>query len=145
MNFTSVSSPVWANQEQTEINCNVTTDYFGDEILPFTASPNDCEVYGQQLFTNLVGGIYGPIAAFIPTPPPVITAEQNKSIAVAKLKATDWVNEPDVYENTYDPHLLNREEYLQYRSAIRAIAINPVAGNITWPQESTPKWSIPNN
>ena len=74
-------------------------------------------------------------------PPHIPTAEENKSTAMSYLQNTDWVNEPDVINPDINPHLLNHAEFITYRSQIRAIAINPVAGNLTWPIEPTPQWS----
>jgi hypothetical protein len=59
--LTSVSNPRWANAEQTVIDCEITTSQFGDEVLPFTASPNDTEAHGRTIFADLVAGKYGPI------------------------------------------------------------------------------------
>lgn len=72
---------------------------------------------------------------------PVPTALQNKEVAVAKLAATDWVNQPDVYDPASTPHLTNRDAFLAYRSQARGIAVNPVEGNIDWPTEPTAVWS----
>jgi hypothetical protein len=41
--LTSLSNARWANAEQTAIDCEITTSQFGDEVLPFTASANDCD------------------------------------------------------------------------------------------------------
>lgn len=68
--LTSLSSPQWANAEQTAIDCNITTSQFGDEVLPFTASQNDVEAYGRAIFADLVAGKYGPIAEYVPRPMP---------------------------------------------------------------------------
>jgi len=59
-NITSLKNPVWVNDEQ--INCIITLDVFGDEQLPFTASPHDVEEHGRIIFQELVDGRYGPIA-----------------------------------------------------------------------------------
>lgn len=75
-----------------------------------------------------------------PAPPPP-TAEQNKNLASSKLFATDWVNQPDVMDTSVDPHLLNRDEFLEYRAQIRSIALNPVAGDIDWPEVPESVWS----
>jgi hypothetical protein len=72
---------------------------------------------------------------------PVATADQNKADAEQRLQATDWVNEPDVYDTSRNPHLLNRDAFLDYRSWCRNIAVNPVAGNLDWPVEPTASWS----
>jgi hypothetical protein len=77
-----------------------------------------------------------------PEPPaPVSTAEQNKAMAVARLAATDWVNEPDVYDPANTPHLTNRDAFLTYRAQVRVIAVTPVEGNLDWPTEPTAVWS----
>lgn len=76
--------------------------------------------------------IYAPV----PTP-----AEQNKAEAERRLAATDWVNQPDVYDPANTPHLTNRDAFIAYRSQVRAIAVNPVEGNIDWPTEPTAVWS----
>jgi hypothetical protein len=77
----------------------------------------------------------------INAPEPVTPAEQNKQTAVKRLYATDWVNEPDVYDPANTPHLLNRQEFLTYRAWVRNIAVTPVPGNLDWPTEPTAVWS----
>jgi len=58
------------------IDCEITTSQFGNEILPFTASQNDCEAHGRAIFADLVAGVYGEIAEYVPPPEPetVVTA-----------------------------------------------------------------------
>jgi hypothetical protein len=68
--LTSVSDPCWANAEHTMIDCEITTSQLGDEILPFTASPNDVEAHGRAIFADLVAGKYGPIAEYVASPEP---------------------------------------------------------------------------
>lgn len=77
----------------------------------------------------------------MPEPIFIIPAYQNKATAVEKLAATDWVNQPDVYDATNTPNLTNRDEFLAYRSEVRIIAVNPVEGNIDWPIEPVSVWS----
>jgi hypothetical protein len=71
--LTSLTNPRWANAEQTMIDCEITTSQFGDEVLPFTASQNDCEAHGRAIFADIVAGAYGDIAEYVP-PPPEATA-----------------------------------------------------------------------
>jgi hypothetical protein len=61
----TVSNPRWANAEQTAIDCEITTSQFGDEVLPFTASPNDVEPHGRAIFASIIAGDYGPIEEYI--------------------------------------------------------------------------------
>ena len=76
-----------------------------------------------------------------PQPPAPPTADDNKNSAVSRLAATDWVNQPDVYDPSVNPHLANRDAFIAYRAAVRAVAVTPVAGNLDWPTEPTAVWS----
>lgn len=69
--LTSLKNPKWVNFEKTMIDCEITTSQFGDEILPFTASENDVESHGREIFKDIISGKYGPIAEYVPPPPPV--------------------------------------------------------------------------
>ena len=135
---TSVANPVWANAAQTLINCQITVEQYPGEVLPFTADPNDVEAHGRQIYADCIAGKYGPIGPYVA---PVATAEQNKAQAQQRLAKTDWVNEPDVYDPARNPHLTNRDAFLDYRSWCRNIAVNPVAGNLNWPTEPVATWS----
>jgi hypothetical protein len=80
------------------------------------------------------------VAEYLPIPA-INTAEQNKNDAVNRLAATDWANQPDVYDPANPPHLTNRDAFLAYRLQVRAIAVNSVEGNLDWPTEPTAVWS----
>lgn len=71
--LTSLSNPQWANAEQTAIDCEITISQFGNEVLPFTASSTDVEPHGRKIFADLVAGVYGEIAAYVPPPEPETT------------------------------------------------------------------------
>lgn len=141
MEYTQVKNPVWADAEHTAINCEVNFTAVPEEFSPFTANPQDTYPWSAQIFNECVAGNYGPVAEYVPPPPYVPSAEANKQEAVQRLAATDWVNQPDVTNPDINPHLLNHADYITYRSQIRAIAINPTAGNLDWPTEPTPEWS----
>jgi hypothetical protein len=77
-----------------------------------------------------------------PTPPPPPTAEQNKQVAVFKLKNTDWTTVPDVSDPTKsNPYLSNSQDFITYRNAVRQYAVYPVAGNINWPSLPQEVWT----
>jgi hypothetical protein len=91
-----------------------------------------------------MAGMYGPIAAYVPPPPPPTepTAGQNKQKAISLLEETDWTASEDVGNpQVANPYLVNQAEFLAYRSQLREIAINPVAGNLNWPVKPTEQWS----
>ncbi len=83
--------------------------------------------------TGEIGGEYvnGKIVNPIPNPP---TAEQNKQAASSLLLRTDWTTIADVSDPTKsNPYLSNSDEFIAYRNKIRKIAVNPVAGELSWP------------
>jgi hypothetical protein len=137
MQLEYAKDPCWANAEQTLIDLVIKwVEYPGE--LPFTASPSDPEEYGRQIYAAAAEGQFGAVGAYVA---PIATAAQNKSNAEQCLQATDWVNEPDVYDPARNPHLMNRDAFLDYRSWCRNIAVYPVAGNLNWPTEPAAVWS----
>jgi hypothetical protein len=81
-------------------------------------------------------------AANIPIPPSPPTAAQNKTTAIDKLQATDWATIPDVADPAKsNPYLANSQDFVTYRNAVRQYAINPVAGDISWPAIPQEVWT----
>ena len=77
-----------------------------------------------------------------PVPPSPPTAEQNKQTAISLLQQTDWTTIPDVGDSTKsNPYLANANDFVTYRNAVRQYAVNPVAGNITWPTLPQEVWT----
>ena len=143
MKYTQVKNPVWGNPEHTQINCEVDFDDLKEEFVPFTADPTDpYNPASKEIFDACVAGEYGSVAEYAPPPPPPPpTAQDNKAKATRLLQATDWVNQPDVTNTSLNPHLLNQGDFLVYRSQLRAIAVNPTAGNLDWPVKPQEQWS----
>lgn len=56
------TKPKWVNAEKTMIECVLKHPVFGP--IPFTASPNDVEDQGRELFARIVAGDFGPVADF---------------------------------------------------------------------------------
>lgn len=139
----SVTNPFYANAENLIIDCTIV--YEGSlESYPYTASPNDPEQSGRDLYDALVAGTYGPIAAYTPPAPP--TPEQiqasNKQQATSLLKATDWTSIADVGNSQVsNPYLINQTAFLAYRSQVRAIAVNPPTTPVTFPTVPVEQWS----
>jgi hypothetical protein len=68
------------------------------------------------------------------------TALDNKNKARQLLLESDWVTLIDVTDTTTFPYLANQEDYLIYRAALRAIVVNPVAGDMIFPVKPTSVW-----
>jgi len=81
MDFTSVTNPTFANAQSTAILCGVVFTALGASPVPFMASPNDVEPWGQQIFADCIAGKHGTIAPFVV---PVPTAAQLSAYASAK-------------------------------------------------------------
>ena len=77
-----------------------------------------------------------------PVPPSPPTEEQNKQKAIKLLQKTDWSSIPEVSDPTKsNPYLSNANDFVTYRNAVRQYALNPVAGDITWPTSPQEVWT----
>ena len=66
-----------------------------------------------------------------------------KQRASVLLTATDWTTIADVADPTKsNPYLLNQAEFAAYRSAVRMLAVYPVAAPV-WPTKPQEQWSSP--
>ena len=114
----------WQNQ--------VTKEVYGFDV----SDPKQIQAMNQLISTGSW--------IMLETPPAPIynpTKEQNKKQAISLLIQTDWVNEADVYDTSQPRYLLNRQEYIEYRTKIRAIVLDPVDGSINWPTMPKAQWS----
>ena len=64
----------------------------------------------------------------------------NKATASSLLAGTDWTTIADVASPTNNPYLGNQADFIAYRNVIRAIAVYPPAGQVTWPTAPTEIW-----
>jgi hypothetical protein len=81
-------------------------------------------------------------AANTPVPPSPPTVEQNKQTAINLLQQTDWTQIPSVSDPALsNPYLANKNAFDIYRNAARQHALNPVAGDITWPTMPQEVWT----
>ena len=64
MKITNITNPTWANAEHTIVNATVTHSEFG--IISFSASPDDVEAHGREIFADAVAGKFGPIGEYVP-------------------------------------------------------------------------------
>lgn len=104
--------------------------------LPLFWTPCEDDVVADQFWYNPANQLIKP---YLPPPP---SAEDNKNTAVNLLTQTDWTTIPDVADSALsNPYLTNQAEFITFRNEVRPIAINPVAGNLTWPQTPVATWS----
>lgn len=66
---------------------------------------------------------------------------KNKAQASSLLLATDWIESPSVSSSANKPYLLNTAEFIAYRAALRAIAVDPPTTPVaTWPTPPAKQW-----
>jgi hypothetical protein len=131
---------------------------FATTIAPPTPGEHEaaCFINGAwQLVENWIGVPYylpdgtltennslGPLPAGATFTKPPATAIENKNMASSLLYQTDWTTIADVADSALsNPYLTNQAEFFAYRSQLRAIAVNPVAGNLNWPTKPQAVWS----
>lgn len=67
---------------------------------------------------------------------------QNSAKAQELLSATDWTAIASVADPALsNPYLTNQKAFLDYRSAVRNIGVNPPTTPATFPTEPTATWS----
>lgn len=64
----------------------------------------------------------------------------NEQEAKLLLQQSDWVEYPSTTDATQTPHLTNIKEWIEYRVALRAIAINPQP-TVEFPTTPDKQWS----
>ena len=109
------------------IDCEIEHPDYG--WIPFTASPDDVEVHGRELFAQITQA--GGIAPYEPPPPP--TDEEFATAARAKrnqlLAASDWTQLPDISEEV-------NLAWQPYRQALRDVPEQPAfPQDIQWPEK----------
>lgn len=62
-----IRNPVF--NAQGTIDCEIEHPVYG--WIPFTASPNDSEAHGREIYADAQAGKFGPIGAYIPNSPEV--------------------------------------------------------------------------
>lgn len=67
MQLEYAKDPVWANANHTMIDLVIKWDQFPEEHQ-FTATLDDCEEHGRQIFVAAVAGEFGPVAEYIAPP-----------------------------------------------------------------------------
>lgn len=80
----TVSNLRFVNAEQSAIDCTLA---LGGQLLPFTASADDPDERGQEIYFAAVLGSYGEIAPFVAATPPEptpddVTAERARRLAL---------------------------------------------------------------
>lgn len=69
-------------------------------------------------------------------------AAQNKATATQLLQETDWTAPTSISDPVESqPYLANRQAFLNYRSQVRAIAVNPPTTPAVFPELPQEQWA----
>ena len=88
----TVIGPRWANAEHTRINMVTLFEELAEQYgpIPFTASPDDTEEHGRDLFERALAGEFGEIAEYEPPAVEVIArqvqGQRDRLLAAAALR-----------------------------------------------------------
>lgn len=126
--------PRWTDAAKTSISLyvifNETKDTLGE--IPFTATEDDCELHGKELFARAMAGDFGAVAEY---EAPDLTEEQQR--ALWKTQREQLVAAITV--TTTQGHTFDGDEISQGRMA-RAII-----GMQSQPEGSTVQWVLTDN
>ena len=97
MQIKNVKTPQWANAEHTLLDVTLETDTYGE--IPFSASPDDVEAYGREIFEDAVAGKFGIIAEYVapPLPPRVVPQSVTRYQGRAALLQIGLLDDIDAY------------------------------------------------
>ena len=99
MQIKNVKTPQWSNAEHTLLDVTLETDVFGE--IPFSASPDDVEAYGREIFADAVAGKFGVIAEYVPPAVPVgVPQEISKAQGIATLMENGYWPAVNTYFTT---------------------------------------------
>ena len=107
--FSNARENIWGT-----IDCDVTLEETG-EVIEFTATPDDAEEYGRVLYEQLSTTYASQVEAMSDAQRELEWAEIQRRERAARLKTTDWTQNPDVPEAT-------RTLWQPYRQALRDIS-----------------------
>jgi len=132
----SITDIVYRTEDKKHINCKVKFAEF-DEVHPFTASVTDPEEHGVNIYNDIISGKYGPIADYVPPPPPTTEQLWNRvrDRRDALLTQSDILVLPDRWA-TYTTE--KQTAVSTYRQALRDLPETQTdPANITWPVPPT--------
>lgn len=121
MQLEYAKNPIWSNADQSTIDLTIKWVEL-DEELPFTASPNDVEDYGREIYNLASAGEFGEVAQYVPPPEPgPPTPEQ-----IAALRQAAYQAESDPIYFKWQRGEATQQQWLDKIAEIKARY--PIAG-----------------
>lgn len=109
---------------------------------PEFAQSQDWVLTPEYVDGMAVGTGWGYVDGQFIHPVPSDYSAQNKEQAESLLQETDWTEFPSVADIDKNPHLVNLNEFINYRVALRGIAVNPPkTQGFNFPTKPVEQWS----
>ena len=141
LQFDDVRNPVYVNQKKTVINCEVLFRHLPGEYVPFTATADDPQAWGRDIFAQCDRRKWGDV---LPYTSPIIdwkaqAEEQRQALLNTSNVATaDWRIEAalGVINNTDKIKLL---QWIDYNKRLKALVFGEIDCQnkydaIPWPE-----------
>lgn len=135
MKYTTVKKPVYANSQQTLIDCIVKFSGF-DEAVPFTASPADIEEHSRKIFEDCVAGKYGEVGPYVYDPAiDFMASEAEKARLLADVSAIteNWRTQLMLGIIT-DEDRKKLTAWMLYAQELQAVNTQRALSEIQWPE-----------
>lgn len=139
MKYTEIKNMVYANEDKTLITCDVKFESFAD-FIPFTASPDDSENHGRDIYAECIAGKCGEIGDY--TAPVIdysVVAELQREslLSAANDKIKDWRTELELGIIS-DDDKAQLIKWMTYIKDIKSLDLTSVADKtaydaISWP------------
>lgn len=110
--YTTVTDMQWANEARSAVT--MTVDFNSLGLVPFTASPDDMEEHGRELFARAVAGDFGSIRE--PDTEDAMVFYNLRQQAQIELEASDRT-----VLRCYEKSIQVPSEWAEYRNDLREI------------------------
>lgn len=135
MKYTAVKKPVFANSQQTLIDCIVKFSGF-DKAVPFTASQSDTEEHSRQIFDDCLAGKYGEVAPYEYDPAIDIMASEAEKVsrlAVVSAVTENWRTQLALGIITDEDRKI-LTVWMLYAQELQAVNTQRPISDIQWPE-----------
>lgn len=132
MHYEYIKNCAFCTESTEHIDCIVKFSHINEEVI-FTASKNDVEAHGREIYERIMNGEFGPIAPFVPR---VITQEEKAEFIRAqrgqKLFEMDTIVSNPLRWASFSTEL--QAAWAAYRQALLDVPAQPgFPDNIVWP------------
>jgi|AGFT01.1.fsa_nt_gi Caudovirales tail fibre assembly protein. len=142
LQFDDVRNPIYANENKTAINCEVLFRHLPGEYVPFTATPDDPQAWGRDIFAQCDRRKWGDVS---PYAAPKIdwkgqAEEQRQTLLnISNAATADWRTEAALGEiNETDKNQLL--QWIDFNKKLKALIFDGIDSpekydSIAWPEQ----------